>query len=97
MQQLLGTQLRPEARQEALSAFVHRFTGQHIPSWATERWKGSQTYPVQFKDDEDWLAHTRFSVTASGRLDRRADHCESSPTWPLNPELRRENLAAPAV
>ena len=87
MKTQLGSELSPSVRKECLARFVHRFTGQHRPAWANR--PDSRTYPVQFVDDEDWLAHTRFTVTKSGKLDGRFGYCESSPTWPLNPELRK--------
>lgn len=85
----LGSELKLSAQREALAAFVHRFTGDHRPAWASKPWKDGKPYPVQFANDADWLAHTRFCVTKSGDLDRRAGHCYSPPTWPFNPELRK--------
>jgi hypothetical protein len=86
--QLLGTELKPEARREALARFVHRFTAGHKPQWASQPWKDGKPYPVQFASDADWLEHTYFEVTKSGTLSNKVDHCHSSPTWPNNPELR---------
>ena len=42
----------------------------------------AKPYPIQFKDDQDWLANTRFRVTDTGRLDTVAKCCCSTPTWP---------------
>jgi hypothetical protein len=83
---VLGTELNAASQQEALRRFVHRFTRDHVPQWA----RNGKCYPVQFASDQDWLAHTFFSVTKAGKLN--AHHlipCESRPTWPDNPELRR--------
>lgn len=92
MKTLLGSELSPDQQRAALARFVHRYTGQHKPVWASNFWKEVNgewlPYPLQFKDDADWLAHTRFVVTASGRLSNRATSCYSCPTWPNNPELR---------
>lgn len=85
----LGSELSDESKRYVLAAFCHRFTGQHRPAWAKEEWKDGKPYPLQFKDDADWLAHTRFPVTKAGEVDQRAGYCESTPTWPDNPELRR--------
>jgi len=85
---VLGTKLSPAEQRKALARFVHRFTGDHIPRWASGIWKDGKTYPVQFSSDADWLAHTRFVVTADEKLDGPTNFCESTPTWPLNPELR---------
>jgi hypothetical protein len=76
-----GLELSPAAQQQAFRQFVHRYTGEHRPYWVISQ-------PVQFKDDADWLAHTRFYVTRDGNL-CKGRSCYSTPTWPNNPELRR--------
>lgn len=81
----LGSELTPEDQKQALARFVHRYTGEHLPDWARNE---VNRPPVQFVDDKDWLAHTRFAVTRSGRLSESAHQCQSEPTWPHNPELR---------
>lgn len=86
----LGNWLHPEDQRHVLAAFVHRFTRDHKPEWANKPWKDGKPYPVQFDSDADWLAHTSFAVRNDGRLDGRVHRCESVPTWPDNPELRRE-------
>ena len=88
MNMLAGSQLNDSAKREALQRFVNRFTGQHRPQWVNEPMPDGSAYPVQFRDDADWLANTRFYVTKNGRLDKRTTACQSSPTWPNNPELR---------
>lgn len=85
----LGNQLSAEDQRYVLAAYVHRFTGQHKPQWACKPMPNGTAYPVQFVDDADWLAHTYFEVTKSGKLDNRNKSCQSSPTWPNNPELRK--------
>jgi hypothetical protein len=86
---LLGSQLAPKVKTEAMRRFVHRYTGEHRPTWVkNEKWKDGKDYPVQFADDEDWLAHTYFEVTKTGQLKDSAKWCESYPTWPYNPELK---------
>lgn len=89
-----GTGLHPDDRRHVLAAFTHRHTGDHKPTWARNPMPNGQAYPVQFKDDADWLYNTEFYVRRDGRLDRRFDHCMSRPTWPNNPELRKEGMAA---
>lgn len=83
----LGIDLCTEDRAYVLRAYVHRFTREHVPAWAT---MAGRPYPVQFADDADWLKHTMFFVSADGRLDRRHKHCESTPTWPDGGGLRNE-------
>lgn len=86
-----GTELCREDQKAVLAAYVHRFTKEHKPAWARKPRPDGTAYAVQFASDTDWLAHTDFEVTKSGRLDNRATYCESSPTWPDNPELRQTN------
>lgn len=89
MKQVLGTLLTPEDQKHVLAAYVHRFTREHYPDWAQKPMEGGRSYPpVQFASDADWLANTRFSVKANGRLNHRVHECQSSQTWPDNPELR---------
>jgi hypothetical protein len=85
-----GDALSAADKRHVLSAYVHRFTGEHKPDWAGKPWKDGKPYPLQFANDAEWLAHTRFVVTKCGRLDPRYHDCVSSPTWPFNPELRLE-------
>lgn len=86
-----GSELRPEDQQHVLAAYVHRFTGEHKPSWANRDWKDGKPYPVQFASDRDWLEHTFFSVRQNGRLDRRVRTCTSNPTWPEGNPLQQKN------
>lgn len=82
MRQMPGNKLTDEARRNALARFVHRYTRDHKPSWVAKE------TPVQFASDADWLAHTLFWVRKDGSIAERPSHCESTPTWPDNPELR---------
>ena len=50
--------LRSEVQREALKQFVHRYTGQHRPAWSLKPMPNRRPYPVQFRDDRDWLEHT---------------------------------------
>lgn len=85
----LGSTLSPQAQRQALARFVHRFTATHRPAWTNKPMPNGSPYPVQFADDNDWLAHTRFPVKADGTLSEREHYCQSSPTWLHNPELRK--------
>lgn len=85
----MGNELAPHVQRKALAQFVHRFTRDHVPTWACDPMSNGQPYPVQFDSDADWLANTEFQVTKSGELDKRAKWCRSSPTWPDNPEHRK--------
>ena len=90
MKQLPGSHLTPSDHKHVLRAFVHRFTRDHKPKWASAPWKDGLPYPVQFASDADWLANTLFEVRNDGRLNVRASYCHGSPTWPDNPELRHD-------
>ena len=97
MKMVLGTELSASDRKHVLAAYVHRHTGEHKPAWATSsHWRFDGTtatpWPIQFKDDAEWLANTTFAVRNDGTLDRRTRHCQSSPTWPNNPELRSSHV-----
>ena len=85
---LTGDKLHPEDRRAVLEQYVHRFTGNHVPAWATRLRSDGTAYPLQFANDADWLANTLFAVREDGRLHHGARYCESRPTWPNNPELR---------
>lgn len=87
--EMRGSDLPPTLQREALNAYVHRFTGTHKPQWACKPMPNGKPYPLQFRDDADWLANTRFCVSGRGRVTRLAGDCQSTPTWPNNPELRR--------
>jgi hypothetical protein len=86
-----GSELSPAVQRDALAVFVNRYTRTHRPPWTRgadpTKFPGG-VYPLQFDSDADWLAHTMFAVRKDGKLDKRVRHCESSPTWPDNPELR---------
>ena len=89
MKLVYGTSLFGLDVDYVLRAYVHRFTGDHKPEWAGKEWKDGKPYPLQFRDDNDWLANTKFAVRLDGSLDGRVKYCESHPTWPDNPELRQ--------
>lgn len=93
----IGSQLSTRVQREALALFVHRYTREHKPAWAAGPWKDGKPYPVQFASDADWLAHTSFYVTAGGELSKKHVYCESSPTWPDDPELHNEPREGDAV
>lgn len=88
-----GSLLRPEVQREALARFINRHTRDHKPAWSRNGWKDKEgnkgPYPVQFASDDEWLSCTVFKTNRDGTLSDRVTHCESSPTWPDNPELRK--------
>lgn len=87
-----GTELSPEQQAEVKAKYVHRHTGNNKPEWAKQTWKDGKPYPQQHKDDKDWLANTTFAVTKKGELCKKTKYCQSNPTWPNNPELRKKDV-----
>lgn len=85
-----GSELSKDQQEEAKRRFVHRYTGNNKPQWASQTWKDDKPYPLHFKDDKDWLENTEFAVTKSGKLCNKTKYCNSKPTYPNNPELRKE-------
>jgi hypothetical protein len=77
-----GHKLHPLDQIAVLAHYQNRYTREHKPAWAQELRPNGEPYPVQFASDSEWLENTRFAVTKAGRLDKRARHCESAPTWP---------------
>ncbi len=83
MYEALGKDLSFADQDYALRVFVHRFTGDNVPGWSRDLYCGEAcNYPLQFRDDKEWLANTLFRVNRSGYLDKRYNTCQSSPTWP---------------
>jgi len=85
-----GSELTPEQQKEVKAKYVHRYTGNNKPAWSKEIWKDGNPYPLHFKDDKEWLENTEFAVTKTGKLCGRTKYCNSSPTFPNNPELNKK-------
>lgn len=82
---LRGDLLPERLRQDALAAYLHRFTREHVPLWSRKPMPNGEAYRVQFASDAEWLANTLFPVTVrkDGSLgDHTRGHCQSFPTWP---------------
>lgn len=86
-----GDRLSPELQKKVLQMFVHRFTGEHKPAWANKPRPDGTDYPVQHATDQGWLKHTEFALTKQGDLDNRNKYSRSTPSWPKNPELRKNS------
>ena len=91
---LYGHQLSPALRREALAAYVHRYTAEHVPSWSRTPAPNGRHYAPQYESDGEWLDKTRFPITRSGqgiRLKSGSNiHCESNdPSWPYGQWLDR--------
>jgi hypothetical protein len=84
-----GSELPSGLQRQVLASYCHRFTREHVPAWAKRPMNDGKPYPIQFDSDQDWLNNTYFKTTRYGGLDARSKHCDSTPTWPDNPELRK--------
>lgn len=91
---LHGHQLAPALRREALAAYVHRYTAEHVPSWSRKPAPNGRHYAPQYQNDSEWLDKTRFPITRSIqgiRLQSGSSiYCESNdPSWPYGQWLDR--------
>ena len=95
---LYGHQLSPALRREALAAYVHRYTAEHVPSWSRKPAPNGRHYAPQYRSDSEWLDKTRFPITRSrqgirlksGSSAGKPIYCESNdPSWPYGQWLDR--------
>lgn len=82
-----GSELSPELQKQVKAQFVHRHTGDNKPAWAIQN-----KAPLHFKNDKEWLENTHFAVTKKGDLHKGTKYCNSNPTFPNNPELRKKDV-----
>lgn len=84
----LASLLRPSVKRDVLARFTHRFTMDHVPSWASKRRDDGTYYAPQYASDDEWLSNTIVRTRKDGELDNRYSACESNtPTWPLGQSL----------
>lgn len=91
---LYGHQLSPALCREALAAYVHRYTAEHVPSWSRTPAPNGRHYAPQYRSDSEWLDRTRFPITRSGQGIRLKSgstiYCDSNdPSWPYGQWLDR--------
>ncbi len=78
---------RPISFTEATSRYVHRFTLDHTPSWASTQCAYGKYYAPQYESDEEWYANTLFPSEEGCPW---KDNCMSSnQTWPLGMWLNK--------
>src|ERR1700723_1266626 len=83
-----GSQLSRLDQAKALMAWEdRRYIVNGEPEWVVRSRAGGKDYPPQFASDLDWLEHTKFAVTMTGKLDQRCRECREEPTWPTRPDL----------
>lgn len=67
---------------QACTAYVHRYTIDHVPAWALKPCEGNgRYYAPQFASDAEWYANTRFHGEP-GHFGRRNECYTSGQTWP---------------
>lgn len=83
MKRVLGVDLPKRLQAAVLARFVHRFTVDHKPAWASAARPDGSCYKPQFASDQEWLENTLFYVTDKGELSEQQRFCESNPTFPF--------------
>jgi hypothetical protein len=67
--------------ERACAQYLHRFTMDHVPNWATKPLDG-RYYAPQFTSDRDWYEHTLFKGDP-GYNSIGGDCYTTGQTWPL--------------
>ena len=72
--------------ERAKACYVHRFTVEHVPAWATKPF-GTGRYPApQYRSDAEWFA-ADCSFLPTIRSDVRSQIVTHPQTWPLGTSL----------
>jgi hypothetical protein len=72
---LLDPNVRAIGFNEACHRYVHRYTMEHVPEWATRPAADGRYYAPQYRTDREWYENTIFP--GEGYLHYHAKHCES--------------------
>lgn len=84
-----GKDLTPAQHKEVLSAFVHRHTGEHKPSWANKPMPNGNKYEPTHKTDKEWVHDHAFHVTKkTGKLSRK--HQSAVPHYMAETEVKKK-------
>lgn len=68
--------------EEAKRRYIHRFTLEHVPHWATVVTVNGKYYAPQYASDWEWYQNTLFPPL--NPLGKRVRSCYSTGmTWPL--------------
>lgn len=96
-----GTPAGRPSFEEACRMYVHRYTGQHVPAWATSSPSdhgGTERrfYAPHFLTDREWYEHTIFPGEPAHQVYGFRDCCfTSGQTWPygqwLDEPFRRDD------
>ena len=68
--------------EQATAQYVHRFTLDHMPTWALRPAANGQYYAPQFASDREWYNHTYFRGDPLW-IGQGSDCYTSGQTWPL--------------
>lgn len=70
---------------DACAQYVHRFTMEHVPTWARQQREDGSYYAPQFRTDREWYENTVFPPQNGLRK-----YCTTSgETWPLGKSLNK--------
>jgi hypothetical protein len=74
--------------EQAKSLYPHRFTMEHVPTWAKRPLPSGRYYAPQFRTDAEWYANTTFPGE-SGHTGGLRYCTTKGATWPLGEWLNR--------
>lgn len=70
--------------EKACAQYVHRFTMEHVPQWATKQREDGTYYAPQFRSDREWYENTLFPPN---EMCYGTDCYTTGQTWPLGQSL----------
>jgi len=74
--------------EQAKAAYVHRFTMEHVPQWASKSMSDGKYPAPQFRTDREWFESTMFPPNNPYAMSSRDTSCHSTnQTWPLGVRL----------
>lgn len=72
---------------EACAKYVHRFTMEHVPQWASEQREDGTYYAPHYRSDREWYDNTLFPPHEF-TMSKKDTSCHSTnQTWPLGKAL----------
>lgn len=72
--------------EHACNVYVHRFTMDHIPAWATKTRADGHFYAPQYASDREWYDKTAFPGEPD-HIGRITDCYSRNASWPLGQSL----------
>ncbi len=71
-----GENLTPTQKKQVISAFVHRYTGEHFPEWASRPMPNGEAYKPTHATDSEWINDHAFYINKNGFLASYPTRCE---------------------